>query len=238
MIYIRISRSCDHSVCCRCDYSQVHEQRPLVKPRTTLGVTAGFAMTPNPDSGSATTPTTIVDMDIGVAIVVTFTRLTTYRGLNSETQAKIEQRHPYREANDERDVVAMVKQFMADEELIQAPLLIIPTALWGNVTDFFHDLNKEGMLVDRMKIRQERRAELGKLAAFFTKYFGSVYNRAVEYMTKLQNKAGPKAPPILDFLKFGRRADLSRGLAHERRPQEAFVPHKLHVSFKRPRVLQ
>ena len=126
----------------------------------------------------------------------------------------------------------MVKQFMADDDLSQKPLLVAPYTMRASVLHYFAEINKEGMLRDRKNRSKDRCESLRKLAKFLKEY-GTIYEKAIDYYSHLISNELGKVPPVLEFLKHGRQIDISESFAYDKKPDESFIPHKLQVNFPR-----
>ena len=83
-----------------------------------------------------------------------------FPGLNAATRQTIQQKSPHLASKDDRDVIALVRQFMADETLSQDPLLVIPAALQNAAKQYFRDVNTGNVVVDPKNRSVEHSAEL------------------------------------------------------------------------------
>ena len=97
-----------------------------------------------------------------------------------------------------RDVFCMVKQTMADDRLVQPPLLVYPEAFLGATQAFFNSINSTKMLVTG-KVDHDRSQELLELAENISKDFPHM-SRGVDYMRALA--AGTTYQQSCGTLKF------------------------------------
>lgn len=143
---------------------------------------------------------------------------------------RIEQKRPYHRASDEDDVVLLVRQYMADKELSQDPLLVLPGVLRPRVDECFCQMNVPKPVIERRNKKPGRSTELVKLAGFLEDNFGHIYQRAAAYIREIALSPGYIAPPVLEFLKHGRQSSRGRVL-WQGQPDENIVPHRMCVHF-------
>lgn len=155
------------------------------------------------------------------------------QGLNAAAKLKVEQRAPHQASNDQSDIIALVRHFMADEQLSQDPLLVIPKELHGRVREYIRDVNSVGVILDRRNRSADRSAELRKLADFLRVTYGHIYDRGIAYLLSLAAGSQPPQAPQLQMLQRGEHCDVSRLLSFDRSADVAFIPHKLQVQFPR-----
>jgi hypothetical protein len=133
------------------------------------------------------------------------------------------------------DVVALVKQWMKDEELSQDPLLVYPHALRNIAVRFVQRLatNSE---TDIPFIKDDRRAEVQKISDFLASRY-TIYGRAVQYLRELA--APPESavePPPLPPLGFATQRLVVEYIPEICTPGSVpseLVPHRLCVRYAR-----
>jgi hypothetical protein len=138
---------------------------------------------------------------------------------------------PHEDAHAGDDVFVLVKQWMADGELSQPPLLVVPTCLFSDATKSLEDINNSKLL-DFVNIEPARSKDLLKLARFLEMNY-KVFHRSVVYIKALANMGGTARPrPLkLQFLTHGKRtfeqrADLKVHF------EDAIIPRQLQVQFR------
>ena len=132
------------------------------------------------------------------------------------------------------DVIALVKQWMADGELSQNPLLVVPHTLQPKVMNFFRFINTEdpGPLQDVRHLSRERSNQLELLALFLIENYDFIYQAAADYLRTLAKASEWPSPPRLRWLQHAFQADMGQRFTWDREPDAAFVPHQLQVRFR------
>ena len=134
-----------------------------------------------------------------------------------------------------KDVFAMVKGFMSDQELIQPPLCVYPESFRSSTEHYFNRVNcTQDIVVQHLE--PDRISELEALATMFSKDFPS-FDRGVRYYRSLVDMAKPRKPfDRLAFVDAGPM--IGQGLAQVQLPARPPAPmnHWLQVVFHHSRA--
>ncbi len=151
--------------------------------------------------------------------------------LSQTAHGQLDQGRPYSDRTHPDDVFCLVKQWMADRELSQRPLLVCPASFHVALAQFMEDVNNNPIVMHRTWER-ERMKGLRDLAAFLETYNG-LYSPAVAYLTRLANvdRYHAPPPPPLAFLSHGQRRIRSLAVPSAGDIDPAFIPKRLSVSF-------
>ena len=139
-----------------------------------------------------------------------------------------------RTAGSLKDVFAMVKGYMSDQELIQPPLLVYPEAFLDGTERFLNQINSTDEVVTQ-NLDGERAAELEALAEAIAKDFPS-FERTARYYRSLIDMARSRKPfSRLAFFDAGPM--IGNGLAEVQVPERPPEPmnHWLRVVFHHSR---
>lgn len=134
-----------------------------------------------------------------------------------------------RSAGQSKDVFALVKTFMHDEELQQPPLCVLPESLLPSTQSFVNSLNTTSL--SRIANVDEQRAEqLLEIAEALDEDFPHLH-RGAAYLRSLTDKDRPRQPYTrLKFVDAGPRG-FNLGGWHLKDPPLPPKPHKLQVVF-------
>jgi len=159
--------------------------------------------------------------------------------LSEPLKAAVEQGDPVRASSDRRDVIALVRQFMADDTLSQRPLLTYPAKLISESITFLEKLSG-GEEVRRGSLEPARAAELKSLAAFLGSKYGDMYAKSARYLSDLAASSdGRDAAAMITPLERLSFLDTRRGFAGLRPDTPntpvpaAVVPWTLKVTYSR-----
>ena len=133
-----------------------------------------------------------------------------------------------------KDVFAMVKGFMSDQELIQPPLCVYPESFRSSTEHYFNQVNcTQDIVVQHLE--PDRISELESLANMISKDFPS-FDRGVRYYRSLVDMARQRKPfDRLAFVDAGPM--IGQGLAQVQLPARPPAPmnHWLQVVFHHSR---
>ena len=151
--------------------------------------------------------------------------------LGLDPSLPLSERLPRRYGTSEHDIFALVKHHIADQDLCQAALLVVPGEERQRISQWWkNSVNHAGELP---QIEPERATDLLELADALATY--PQYGRAVHYLRSLAG-AEPRqrlAPQSLGFLATG--GHVQPGLVCALQPRAPRpIPHNLRVRFHRP----
>jgi hypothetical protein len=158
--------------------------------------------------------------------------------LPTHLQAEVEQGNPFRESKDRRDTIALVRQWMADGDLSQRPLLTYPASCRADAFTFFGRLNSNEVMA-RGVIKPERAIELDALAQFLGKTYAGAFTKAAKYISDLLEASRADSavviapPPKLEFLDVARSFVPLRPQAQGVANPSALIPWTLKVVYSR-----
>lgn len=159
--------------------------------------------------------------------------------LGPQLREAVQQNEPFAGSDDPRDVIALVRQNMADENLSQRPVLVYPVQLQRDAFDFFGRL-AEATFLRGGCLKLDRKEALKKLAGFLGTSYGSLYTKSARYIEDLVRNSSdttPDAativvPPKIEFLDSRSFATLRPRVQNVAVP-DVLVPWTLKVSFSR-----
>ena len=154
------------------------------------------------------------------------------QGHNLQTDENVPRR--LRMGGSLKDVFAMVKGFMSDQELIQPPLCVYPESFLSSTEQYFNRVNStQDIIVQHLE--PDRVSELEALATMISKDFPS-FDRGVRYYRSLIDMDRPRKPfDRLAFVDAGPM--IGQGLAQVQLPARppAAMNHWLQVVFHHSR---
>lgn len=134
------------------------------------------------------------------------------------------------------DVLVLVKQWMRDRDLSQAPLMAVSGYWKADAAAWFARASQGGQaLVQDMDIKEERRRELKDLVIYLQAK-NPVKLRAVGYITYLANLSNfPPMPAPIAWLHAGAQPRVYLPGYQDSEGAEPYEPHNMRVVFKRQR---
>ena len=158
--------------------------------------------------------------------------------LSATLQGAVQQDHPFKHCNHRLDVVVLVRQWMADASLIQAPTLVYPNELRRDSVQFIHTLNTNPDL-QMPALKDERKQELESLASFLRSKYGNLHVKAADYYGELIGQSSVDAiavvqkPARLEFLVCPRNFVTLRPEIRDVQVPSELVHHNLKVVYQR-----
>ena len=136
-----------------------------------------------------------------------------------------------RACGQQSDVFAVMKQFMSDGQLSQAPLLCWPTALRRDTEEFVRQINTTAA-VAWPQLSPERSEQVSELADAMEQHYPHL-RRAVAYYRSLATGSVRQTPyPTLKFIANGPAA-IRGGVDAQLEPPVRREAHELRVQFRR-----